>query len=76
MRKDLGTNGTDLTALDEFINRVGVIRVLLEEFSDLLDGHLGRDPESVNWGDVGDAGYCIDKLTEILDRVNGGRCAL
>ena len=71
MRKDIREQkGTSLTALDEFINLSGVIRDLLEEFSDHLDDHLGCDPERIDWGDVGDAGYYIEKLRQILDHVN------
>ena len=72
MRKDLerGQNGTPPAVLDEFINRCGVIRDLLEEISEYLDDHLGCDPERIGWGDVGDAGYYIEKLTQIMDHAH------
>jgi len=32
-----------------------------------MDEHIGVSPENVRWGDVGNAGYALEKLTELTD---------
>ena len=61
------TRITNEKALGRFIEQIGEINARLAELQTFANDHLGYDPDSVNWGHVGTAGYFLEKLTELTD---------
>lgn len=54
-------------ALDEFIGLIAEMQERLAELKGFVDDHMGYDPDSINWGHVGDAGYILGELNEMTD---------
>ena len=54
-------------ALSAFIAKIGEINERLDELTVFFENHMETDPDSVNWGTVGTAGYYLEKLTELTD---------
>ena len=69
MKKDLQKTlqASKEKALDKFIGQIGEIQERLAELQTFADDHMGYDPDSVNWGDVGTAGWFLERLTELTD---------
>ena len=59
------------TALGRFMEQVGEINEKLAELQAFADDHLNFHPDEINWGHVGDAGYYLERLTELTDRAFG-----
>jgi len=53
--------------LGEFIGRLGEARERLAELQTFVDDHMDTNPDEISWGDVGNAGYVLEKLTELTD---------
>jgi hypothetical protein len=63
-------------ALAAFVTRKAEIDVMLERLAGFSDDHFGVAPEDVNWGDVANLGYVIDRLREASDFIfQEGECA-
>lgn len=45
--------------------RIAGIRAKLENLQKLAEDHFGRDPNTINWSDVGDIGRIESMLDEI-----------
>jgi len=54
-------------ALDRFMGQIGEINELLAELQTFADDHMGFNPDDINWGHVGTAGWVVEKLTELTD---------
>jgi predicted S18 family serine protease len=54
-------------ALQEFMAKVAEAQERLAELTAYRDNHIETSPENVTWGTVGNAGYIVEKLTEITD---------
>ena len=55
-------------ALAAFIAKKTEIDTMLARLQALSEDHFGRDPESLNWGDVGD----LDHYASLLKRITDG----
>ncbi|GHU48804.1 hypothetical protein FACS1894127_0250 [Clostridia bacterium] len=58
-------------ALDAFMGKIATIHERLAELQEFADNHMEYDPEEVNWGHVGTAGYYLEQLTELTDHAFG-----
>ena len=56
-----------MDAQTAFVQSLTECKVLLDALRERLDNHLGTHPESVNWGDVGDANYIQEQLRRLVD---------
>ena len=54
-------------ALQEFMAKMAQAQELLTELQAHVDDHMGTNPDEINWGHVGSAGYMAEKLTELTD---------
>jgi len=54
-------------ALEKFIGQIGEINDRLAELQNFADDHMGFNPDDINWGHVGTAGWLVEKLTELTD---------
>ena len=54
-------------ALDRFMGQIGEINDRLAELQTFADDHMGFNPDDINWGHVGTAGWVLEKLTELTD---------
>ena len=54
-------------ALEKFIGQIGEINDRLAELQNFADDHMGFNPDDINWGHVGTAGWLLEKLTELTD---------
>jgi hypothetical protein len=54
-------------ALSEFMAKISEAQALLGELQAHVDAHLEVSPEDVTWGTFGNAGYIVEKLSEIAD---------
>ena len=55
-------------AADVYIQRHNEAEVLLRAIANGLQQHMDSvDPETVNWGDVGDVGSVVSSLREIAE---------
>ncbi len=54
-------------ALENFIGQIGEIKERLAELEAFTDDHMGYNPEDINWGHVGTAGWFLERLTELTD---------
>jgi hypothetical protein len=54
-------------ALQEFMAKIAEPQTLLAELQAHVDEHMGTNPDEINWGHVGSAGYMVEKLTELTD---------
>jgi len=54
-------------ALEQFIGQIGEINERLAALQEFADEHLGYNPDDINWGHVGSAGWVLEKLTELSD---------
>ncbi len=50
---------------DAFVQSLEKSRQLLQELQAQIDGHLGANPDHINWAHVGDAKYIETELAEI-----------
>jgi len=57
-----------MTALNRFMEQISEINERLAELQAFTDDHMGYNPNDINWGHVGTAGYFLEKLTELTDR--------
>jgi hypothetical protein len=58
-------------ALAAFIAKKAEIDEMLGRLQALSNSHFGRDPESLNWGDVGDLDHYAGLLKRITDSAFG-----
>jgi hypothetical protein len=54
-------------ALDKFMGQMVEIKERLAELEAFTDDHMGYNPEDINCGHVGTAGWFLEKLTELTD---------
>jgi hypothetical protein len=54
-------------ALAHFMGQMAEIRERLEELTDYADNFMEYSPDEISWGHVGNAGYFLEKLTELTD---------
>lgn len=54
-------------ALQAFMVNIEEISDRLVELKAFTDNHMETNPDDINWGDVGSAGYMLEKLTELTD---------
>jgi hypothetical protein len=54
-------------ALDRFMEQIGEINERLAELKELANDHMGFNPDDIDWGHVGTAGFYLEKLTEMTD---------
>lgn len=54
-------------ALGRFMEQIGEINERLAELQAFADEHMGFNPDDINWGHVGTAGFFIERLTELTD---------
>lgn len=59
------------TALDAYLAHTAAIHAKLERLQQLADNHFGYDPDTINWGHVGDLGRVEAGLDELLAIFNG-----
>jgi len=52
-------------ALGAFMAKIAEAQERLAELTAYLDDHMETSPDDINWGDVGSAGYMVEKLTEL-----------
>ena len=57
-------------AIEKFIEHVRDAEEYLEKIQDYLGEHMERDPESLTWGDTGDAARLKNMLEEICETFN------
>jgi hypothetical protein len=63
-------------ALAAFMEKKAEIDMMLGRLQALSDDHFNRDPDSLNWGDVGDLEHYASLLRRITDSAFGeGECA-
>ena len=53
--------------LSIFIAKVAEAQERLAELTAFLDDHMHKTPDEISWGSAGDAGYMVEKLTELTD---------
>lgn len=53
-------------SIASFASRLEAATDLHKAIGQLIDNHLGVDPENVNWSNVGDADRLVDALSEIV----------
>ena len=61
---------TPPNALDTYLARTAAIHTKLARLQRLTDNHFGHDPDTINWGHVGDLGRveaALDDLLAIFD---------
>lgn len=56
------------TAIDSFIATIAEMNDRLDELKAYAENHMGCDPDSINWGNVGYAQSFLASLTELTDR--------
>lgn len=56
-------------ATDIFLKNIHEARELLSNLQDLVDNHLGYDPDEINWGHAGTASCLIRLLKEATEAV-------
>lgn len=56
------------TAQDSFIGIITEINDRLDELKTYAEDHMGVDPDSINWGHVGNAQQLLAALTELTDQ--------
>jgi hypothetical protein len=62
-------------ALTAFVTRKAEIDAMLERLAAFSDDHFDLAPEDVNWGDVANLGYVLEKLREASDFIfQEGEC--
>jgi len=54
-------------ALGEFVGKIGEINERLVELQEFTKDHMGYNPDEINWGHVGTAGWFLEQLTELTD---------
>jgi len=54
-------------ALQEFMAKIAQAQELLAELQAHADNHMEFNPDEINWGHAGNAGYMVEKLTELTD---------
>ena len=54
-------------ALDRFVGQIGEINERLAELQTFAEDHMGYNPDEINWGHVGTAGYFLERLNELAD---------
>ena len=54
-------------ALLAFMAKMAEARQRLNELQTYVDDHMGESPDDINYGNVGSAGYLVEKLTELTD---------
>jgi len=54
-------------ALSEFMAKISETQALLGELQAHVDDHMQVSPEDVTWGTVENAGYIVEKLSDITD---------
>jgi len=59
-------NANKQTALAAYFDRTAVIRDKLECLQALADNHFNHNPDSIDWGHVGDLGRVDTALDELL----------
>jgi len=52
-------------ALGEFMAKMAQAQELLTELQAHVDNHMEFNPDEINWGHAGNAGYMVEKLTEL-----------
>ncbi len=58
---------TQPTAEQAFLSRIAEAHQLLDQIAIHLDDHLGVDPESLHWGNAGDAGRVVELLRQTAE---------
>ena len=54
-------------ALSKFMAQISEINERLSELQTFADEHMGYNPDDINWGHVGTAGFFLERLTELTD---------
>jgi len=54
-------------ATESFCAELHRARDLCAKLSEYLDDHMGAEPDSINWGNLGDAARITKLLAEIVD---------
>ncbi|MDR2533009.1 MAG: hypothetical protein LBC82_09245 [Oscillospiraceae bacterium] len=54
-------------ALDRFMEQISEFRERLAELQEFADEHMGYNPDDINWGHVGTAGWYLERITELTD---------
>ena len=62
---------TKPTALDAYLARTAAIHAKLERLQQLATDHFGHDPDSIDWGHVGDLGRVDQALDDLLAIFDG-----
>lgn len=57
---------TKQTAIDAYLERFAAISTKLERLQELAEDHFGHDPDTIDWGHVGDLGRVDTALNELL----------
>ena len=60
-------NASHEKALNKFMEQIGEINERLAELQAFTDEHMGYNPDDINWGHVGTAGWFLERLTELTD---------
>jgi hypothetical protein len=56
-------------ALDKFVTTIGECQKIVSDLQKAVDNHLDKDPDKINWADVGDAQRPLSDLREIREYV-------
>ena len=54
-------------ALHEFMSRISEARERLAELTAYVDDHMQISPDEISWGNVGNAGYLVEQLSQLTD---------
>jgi len=54
-------------AVKNFMQAKADIDVMLKRLTELSANHFGADPDTINWGSVGNLAFYAEKLKEITD---------
>ena len=60
-------------AIIAFLEYQGRAFNALDNLTAYLDDHLGANPDTLNWGNVGDMGHIADRLELLVGEIGAGR---
>ena len=54
-------------AIREFIKTISQAKANLAALTEYVDSHMNTDPDTLNWGHVGNAQYLNSRLEELME---------
>jgi hypothetical protein len=62
----MNTNKSQIAAT--FVSNMHKANLLLRQLSEHVENHMGADPESLNWEDVGNAHAFVEDLKAVAEK--------